>query len=129
MALEPDQDRALVRRLAAGDEAAYGELYDRCGPAMLRGAAAMLGSADDAQDAVQEVFLAVARTGRPLAAVENLRAYLFAALRRQCGRQRVRRGRAAAATSAPARPQPAAPNPGDADPAGGQRVVQRNRVA
>ena len=102
MALEADQDSAFLRRLAAGDSAAYGRLYDRYAPAMLRAAATMLGSVHDAQDAVQEVFLAVARARRRLAAVRNLRAYLFTALRHQCGRQSARRVRAAVAASSAA---------------------------
>jgi len=93
MTLKSDGDHEFVQQLAAGEQSAYAELYDRCGPAMLRVAATMLGSAHDAQDAVQEVFLAVARGRRRLAAVENIRAYMFTALRRECGRMAKRRGR------------------------------------
>ena len=90
--MKPEQDRALLRRLAAGDTAAYGQLYDRYAPAMLRTAAMMLGSVHDAQDAVQEVFLSLTRGRGRLATVRNLRAYLFTALRHECGRQATRRG-------------------------------------
>jgi len=111
--LKPDLEQVLVCRLAAGDAAAYGQLYDRYAAAMLRTGTTMLGSVHDAQDAVQEVFLAVARGRRRLAAVRNLRAYLFTALRRQCARQSVRRRRHATAAAATVQAEPTTQQQGD----------------
>lgn len=50
-------DFALMTRVAAHDEAAVGELYDRFGPLVYRMAYQMLPSKADAEDAVQEVFV------------------------------------------------------------------------
>ena len=71
----------LAQGLAEGREEAFAALYDRYGPALFRVARAMLGSTPDAEDAVQEVFVGLVRVRPRLGAVEDLRAYLFAALR------------------------------------------------
>jgi RNA polymerase sigma-70 factor (ECF subfamily) len=71
----------LTRGLAAGRDEAFAAAYDRFGPALYRAAVTLLGSRADAEDAVQDVFVGLARAGSSLAAVENLRAYLFTALR------------------------------------------------
>jgi len=110
-----DQDVTLVRRLAEADETAFAELYDRYAGAMLRAAGAILGRDHDAQDAVQEVFLALARRRKALAGVRNLRAYLFTALRRQCGRCVARRDRAALALSVVAEQAPGRQVGGDGE--------------
>jgi RNA polymerase sigma-70 factor (ECF subfamily) len=77
----------LIVGLAEGREDAFAALYDRFGPALFRVAWVMLGSREDAEDAVQEVFVALVRARRALPAVANLRAYLFAALRRAAARR------------------------------------------
>ncbi|NQT14552.1 MAG: hypothetical protein HQ582_17480, partial [Planctomycetes bacterium] len=82
---EPDADPLLVD-LAAGRAEAFRELYDRFGSRLYRAAWGMLGHPEDAEDAVQDVFAAVARSRRRLAKVDDLTAYLFAALRRAAGR-------------------------------------------
>jgi RNA polymerase sigma-70 factor, ECF subfamily len=71
----------LIRDLSAGHEAAFATLYDRFGPSLFRVALSMLGLKEDAEDAVQEVFVSLVRGRQKLAGVENLRAYLFASLR------------------------------------------------
>ncbi len=122
MTLEPNHEQELARQLAAGDATAYARLYDRYAAAMLRAGTTMLGSVHDAQDAVQEVFLAVARGRRRLAAVRSLRAYLFTALRRQCGRQAARRGRDAVADPAVVRAEAVSSDP--CDSGGDDRLVR-----
>ena len=52
----------LMRRIAADDEGAVGELYDRFGSLVYRMAFQALPSRTDAEDAVQEVFVRLWRT-------------------------------------------------------------------
>ncbi|HEX4797600.1 MAG TPA: sigma-70 family RNA polymerase sigma factor [Humisphaera sp.] len=79
----------LLSGLAAGDQRAFASLYDRLGTPMLRVAAAMLG-ADEAQDAVQDVFVGLAKSRERLLLVEDLDSYVFACLRNIVG-QRLKR--------------------------------------
>ena len=80
MAHERRED-SLIRGLAAGDEGAFERLFDAFGARMQRAAVGLLGSRDDAEDCVQEVFLGVLRSRGRLGAVADLEAYLFASLR------------------------------------------------
>ena len=89
-------DDALRDALAAGREEAFAMLYDRHAPAMFRVALALTGSAADSEDAVQDVFVGLVRAGAALARIRDLRAYLFAALRRAAYRRAMRRGPVAA---------------------------------
>lgn len=75
-------DDPLKKALAEGREEAFAALYDRFAPALFRVAVYLTGSPYDAEDAVQDVFVGVVRARTRLPKVENLRAYLFAALRR-----------------------------------------------
>jgi RNA polymerase sigma factor (sigma-70 family) len=84
----------LLLGLAAGDERAFAALYDRFAGRMYRTALRMLGSREDAEDVVQDVFLAVVRSHERLDNVRDLTAYLFAALQRAAGRFASRRARA-----------------------------------
>jgi RNA polymerase sigma-70 factor (ECF subfamily) len=74
------EDR-LRAGLAAGRDDAFAALYDCYGRSLYRVAWTMLRSRHDAEDAVQEVFLGIARSYANLDCVKNLRAYLFSALR------------------------------------------------
>lgn len=56
-------------------------LYDTYAPALFRYALALLNSADDAEDAVQTVFIRVARECKRIKKIENIKAYLFTATR------------------------------------------------
>ena len=53
------EDRELLRRVAAGDQAALGELYDRFSGLLLALARRVLGNDQDAEEVLQEVFLQV----------------------------------------------------------------------
>ena len=86
-----DDTRELGRRLAAGEESAYAELYDRFGPALFAAATRILGRRQDAEDAVQEVFASLVRYRNRLADVTDFAAYLFVCLRRTASRQAGRR--------------------------------------
>ena len=71
----------MVARLASGQNDALGLIYDRHAPALFRVLSAILGSSADAEDALQETFVALA-TCR-VSKIRDLRAYLFTAARHQ----------------------------------------------
>jgi len=105
----------LLLCLAAGDERAFALLYDRFAGRMYRAALRILGRREDAEDAVQEVFMAVVRSRVRMGDVRDLNAYLFAALRRAAGRCALRRARGpqtslAAMDAAVAPVEPASPD-------------------
>lgn len=52
-------DASLVERIARGDQAALGELYDRYSSLLLALARRVLGSTSDAEEVLQEVFLQI----------------------------------------------------------------------
>ena len=83
----------LLADLAAGRAEAFEELYDRFGRRLYRAAWGVLGNPEEAEDAVQEVFVSVVRSRERLAEVRDLTAYLFASLRRVAGRLATRRAR------------------------------------
>lgn len=58
----PEDDADLMRRIAAGEESAVVELYDRFGGLVFRSARQLLPSNAEAEDAVQEVFVRLWRT-------------------------------------------------------------------
>ncbi|MBI5723359.1 MAG: sigma-70 family RNA polymerase sigma factor [Planctomycetes bacterium] len=93
-----DEEQRLKSGLAAGDAACYGEVYDRHGAALFRTAMRILGNQADAEDAVQETFSALVRGRGRIGGVADLKAYIFASLRRAAFRiSRNRRRRPAAA--------------------------------
>jgi RNA polymerase sigma-70 factor (ECF subfamily) len=54
---QAERDERLIAAVAQGDRDALGELYDRFSPSMLAVALRMVGSAREAEDVVQDVFL------------------------------------------------------------------------
>lgn len=72
-----DPDHDLRRSLAAGDRTALAALYDRHGPLCYRAALVVSGSPTLAEDAVQEVFMRIARDPARPAAAAHLAAYLL----------------------------------------------------
>lgn len=56
-----EEECALLRRIATGDEAALGELYDRWSPLVHSLVVRMLGDPDDAEEVVEETFWQVWR--------------------------------------------------------------------
>ncbi|MGE3854063.1 MAG: RNA polymerase sigma factor, partial [Planctomycetota bacterium] len=82
--------RSLQARLAAGEEAAFAELYDTHGAQLFRIATAIVGAGRqaDAEDALQDVFTGLVRVRRSLARVDNLAGYLVASVRRAAIRRR-----------------------------------------
>lgn len=53
------EDAALLKRIAGGEEAALGDLYDRYGRILYAFTMKMLRSVEDSQDIIQDVFLRV----------------------------------------------------------------------
>jgi RNA polymerase sigma-70 factor, ECF subfamily len=56
-------------------------VYDQYARSLYRYALALTGSSDDAEDAVQEVFVRLAREAKTLRKMKNVKAYLFTATR------------------------------------------------
>jgi len=79
----PAQEAKLLRRLQAGDEHAFETLYERHMPPLYRYALRMTGSAADADDVVQELFLELIRNARGYDSSRGaLRSYLYGMARR-----------------------------------------------
>ena len=78
------RDEELVRLLRAGDERAFEALYDRHHRGILSFARHMLGSREEAEDAVQHTFIAAHRdlvgSDKPI----QLKAWLYAIARNRC---------------------------------------------
>ncbi len=77
-------DERLVKRAANGDEHAFAQLYDRYAPRLLSFCRYLLGSREEAQDAVQQTFIRAHRAiagGKP---PEELRPWLYTVARNRC---------------------------------------------
>lgn len=79
-------DEALREGLAQGREDAFAALYDRLGTRLYRAAFILLGNRQDAEDAVQSLFLNLVRGRESLGSVLHLWAYLLTSLRHEAGR-------------------------------------------
>ena len=78
----PASDAELVARVAAGDESAFGEVYDRYAQAVFGSAARLLGDRGAAEEVVQETWLTLwNRADRYDAARGSLVAWLLAIAR------------------------------------------------
>src|SRR5436309_7611920 len=89
--MHDDAEERLRAGLVEGRHDAFAALYDRYARPLHRVACTLLRSRQDAEDAVQEVFLGVVRSRSSLARVESLPAYLFSALRHAVARLSARR--------------------------------------
>ncbi len=83
---DADDERRLLDRLATGEPAAFAQLYDIYGARLYRTALGLLRRTDAAEDAVQDLFVALVRSRSALRAVESLPAYLFSSLYRRLHR-------------------------------------------
>jgi RNA polymerase sigma-70 factor, ECF subfamily len=81
----------LLAGLAEGREDDFAALYVCFARPLHRVAWSVLGSRQDAEDAVQEVFLGLVRSRATLAKVESLPAYLFSSLRHAAARLATRK--------------------------------------
>ena len=76
----------LQARLARGDQAAFAELYDAYADRVGHYLLVRLGSRADADDALQETFLRLARIRHKLAKVDDLDAYVLTIARNEAAR-------------------------------------------
>jgi len=61
---QPDRDRSALERMVAGDTRALEELYDRHGDLLYSLVRRILSRAEDAEDAIQEIWLQAWRGAR-----------------------------------------------------------------
>ncbi len=91
--MEHSLERQLLARLAAGDADALGPLYDAYGRRVYH---VLLGYGlpeHEAEDALQETFLALLDRGRGVLSIASVEAYLLGIARHQAGRRRHARSR------------------------------------
>jgi RNA polymerase sigma factor (sigma-70 family) len=77
-------DGALIARVRAGDDAAFETIYDRYHGNLLAFCRHMLGSREEAEDALQHVFLAAYRGLRHGAGATRLKPWLYTLARNRC---------------------------------------------
>ena len=80
-------------RLARGERAAFAELYDSCADRVHHYLVVRLGSREDADEVLQNVFLRLASSRDRLAEVDNLEAYVFTVARNEAMRLGSRKAR------------------------------------
>jgi RNA polymerase sigma factor (sigma-70 family) len=77
-------ERALVERVHAGDDGAFEAIYDGYHRRLLAFCRHMLGSVEEAEDAVQHTFLAAYRALRASDDVVDLKPWLYTIARNRC---------------------------------------------
>lgn len=82
--MDPQEEDRLIERCRSGDLAAYRSIYDRYGQPMLRTAQRMLGTPQEAEDAVQDTFLKLYRSIERFRRGARLSTYLFQILHNTC---------------------------------------------
>lgn len=80
-------------RLARGERAAFAELYDSCADRVHHYLVVRLGSREDPDDVLQNVFLRLASSRERLADIDNLEAYVFTVARNEAMRLGSRKAR------------------------------------
>lgn len=82
--MQPDLERELIRKCKAGDARFYEPLVRAYEPSGLRLAVAMMGNAEDAQDALQEAFIKTYDTLHRFDLRRPFGPWFFQILRNQC---------------------------------------------
>jgi DNA-directed RNA polymerase specialized sigma24 family protein len=82
--LRAASDERLVARLRAGDDAAFEVIYDRHHRDLLAFCRHMLGSREEAEDALQLVFLSMHRHLRTDDRPVRIKPWLYAVARNRC---------------------------------------------
>jgi RNA polymerase sigma-70 factor, ECF subfamily len=99
--LKGDPDGVVVRAVLAGDVDQYGVLVRRYQNRYARYAAQLLGSADDAEDAVQDAFVRAYDQLGQCRDPDNFAGWFFLILRNRCFAQRRRFRREVVWTACP----------------------------
>jgi RNA polymerase sigma-70 factor (ECF subfamily) len=86
-----ESDESVLQRLGAGDLGALEALYDRYASGMYQYLVATCSSEADAEDVLQDVFLALVRMGRKVSRINDLRSYLLVAARNRAASMARRR--------------------------------------
>jgi RNA polymerase sigma-70 factor (ECF subfamily) len=86
----------LGAKLAAGDQAAFAELYAALADRLHHYLTVQLGSRADADDVLQETFVRLTRNRHKLRQIDDLAAYVFTIARNEARRWAARRQREAA---------------------------------
>ena len=79
-----DSDEALFERMRAGDMAAFDRLYDRLEGPLFGFIRVRLGDQTEAEDVLQETFLAVLRERDRAASLRSVRAWLYQVAHNLC---------------------------------------------
>jgi RNA polymerase sigma-70 factor (ECF subfamily) len=82
--MDHTDEEEIIERCRAGDLAAYRQVYDRYGQPLLRTAVRLLGSPQEAEDAVQETFLKLYRGMGGFRSGARFSTYLFKILHNTC---------------------------------------------
>lgn len=80
----PVKERWLLERLAAGDRQAFDDLYRHYVPAVYRNAFMLVKDREDAEDIVQDTFLALWHKRMTLAGRESVDGWLFVTCHNRC---------------------------------------------
>ena len=75
------EDQELVTLLKQGDRAAYSQIFDRYSGLLVSHAYRMLGDRDEANDVVQDIFMALWQKGKELELNVSLSSYLYGSVR------------------------------------------------
>jgi RNA polymerase sigma-70 factor (ECF subfamily) len=110
-----DSDEALLGQLLEGDLRAFDRLYNRFERPLLGFIRLQLGSAEEAEDVVQETFVALLRDREKIENLRSFRAWLFEVARNLCLNRVRAHHRAERAQDATRRAGEAAPEPASAE--------------
>jgi RNA polymerase sigma-70 factor (ECF subfamily) len=136
VAADDAHDKALMARLAAGDDTALRELVEKHQGAVYGTISKMLGDPVEAQDLAQQVFVRVYRAAKSYRAVAQFRTWMFTIVRNLVFNEHRRRSRA---TFVPLHP-PDSDGPGSGNPPGldlpdtagknpGERALEQEMMA
>jgi RNA polymerase sigma-70 factor (ECF subfamily) len=84
----PDQERALIERFKKGDETAFDEIFRRYADRIHGFASRMCRNAEDAQDVLQDTFLAALKNLRGFKGDARLTTYLYKIASSACIKKR-----------------------------------------
>ena len=122
------EDHALLRRMAAGDEAALAALYDRWSTLVHSVAAHVLSDPDDAAEVVEETFWQAWRRAAGYEEGRGAVSTWLAMIARSRALDRVRSRRRSREAEAPVTPAELAAFAAEGDPLQGAETEERSRI-